>query len=230
MEFEPTAGESQLNRPSGIDDLSGSPFEDMYNEFMDPGSMPQQGMADEFRPESMTDPFQENLMAGEEPLTAESTRNWWVWAVLTPVLLIAGGWIIWRTRVSGPTGFTPDLPPILFERLQRWASRLGLTPPVGETPYEQAGRLGTALPEGRAPISAITEEYVRYRFSRDHAASVSDAQAALPDQWRVLQPLLWRNWLRKLVGLRPVTANGHFDLVQQDTRSNGKSTPNGPAR
>lgn len=212
IEFEPTAGESQLNRPSGADDFFSDPFEDMYNEFYEPGDLPQQGLGDEFRNNAESELFQDQFTGAGDLSAERSSRMWWAWALITPLLLVLGGWLIWRTRISGPTGFDPDLPPILFARLQRWTMRLGLTPPVGDTPYEQAGRWSTALPEGSVPINTITEEYVRYRFSRGHAAA-GDRQA-LPDQWRILRPLLWRSWLRRLVGLRPSGNGDHFDLVE----------------
>lgn len=212
IEFEPTAGESQLNRPSGTDEIFPGAFDDMYNDFYDPSQFPQQGMGGEFPNNAESELLQDQFAAAEA--AAASARNWWTWALVTPLVLVLGGWLIWRTRISGPTGFDPDLPPILFERLQRWTARLGLKPPAGDTPYEQAGRWSNALPEGRVQITAITEEYVRYRFSRGHAAVGAPAMNALPDQWRILRPLLWRNWLRRLVGLRPATNGDHFSLVE----------------
>lgn len=212
IEFEPTASETQLNRPTGSDELYDRAFEDLYGEYGQEFQLPQQGRADEFMPEMDDGLFPEQYGPLEQQATTPTTpQAWWVWALLTPVLLVAGGVLIWRTRVRGPTSFAPDLPPILYDRLQRWAIRLGLTPPPSETPYEQAGRLGTALPAGRGPIMAITDQYVRYRFSRLHAADSGGTE--LPDQWRLLRPLLWRNWLRRLVGLRAQAKANGYDLV-----------------
>src|SRR5690606_17633902 len=126
------------------------------------------------------------------------------------------------------------MPPIFYERLQRWAARLGLSAPSSHTPYEQAQHLSRALPEGRAPITNITAHYVRYRFSRRALSSqvaaatfppapvtgtvtetiTESADGTLAQEWQILQPLLWKNWLRKLVGLYPRGENSRFALTK----------------
>jgi hypothetical protein len=105
---------------------------------------------------------------------------------------------------------------------------LGLSGPVSHTPYEQAQHLSRALPEGRAPITSITEQYVRYRFSRralpvavhrtvvppapvSHSISES-ANGTLTQDWQLLQPLLWKNWLRRIFRLSRRDKNNHLAL------------------
>ncbi len=218
IEFEPTAGETQLNRPSG-DDVNDSalPDENLFDNAN--GPFPDtQGVNDEFNPDDPQLPGDDGL-SFDNAATAFS-RTWWVWTLLTPLLLVAGVWYIWRTRVGGPDVFNPDLPPVIYDRLHRWATRLGLATSVSDTPYEQARVLTQTLPEGRGPIVGITERYVRYRFSRpvatpDTTILVQD-NTELQEDWRALQPLVWRRWLRKLVGLAtPTTDADHFQLMPE---------------
>ncbi|HXF61656.1 MAG TPA: transglutaminaseTgpA domain-containing protein [Caldilineaceae bacterium] len=220
IEFEPTAGESQLNRPSGLD----SALNDTMDGAMEPssgGAIPQNPYEDE-----MMYPGMETVM--DQPLTetggALGSWSWWLWAALTPLVLVVGGWFIWRTRVAGPTRFDPDVPPILFERLQRWAARLGLGVEPHQTPYEQARHFGRHLPEGQAPIQTITEGYVRYRFGRrSHlAAPAGVAQTTIEPEtdglimsWQSLEPVLWRAWFSKLAGVGLRAKKNPFSLIKK---------------
>ena len=202
VEFEPTAGESELDRPEGEDaaasaeqpgntnpitnsvPANNNPYDEMLNNQDDIGPLP--GLPE-------TDATQ-----------GIRSWPWWVWALLLPFILLAGAWGLWQMRMWGPTNFTPELSPILYERLQRWAERLGLRLPASETPYEQEHRLSQALPEGRPLIQRIVQTYVRYRFSR-HGAD-DDAQFRPPggavtelgQTWQALEKVFWRAWLRKL--------------------------------
>lgn len=204
VEFEPTAGESPLQRPSG-DDTSATITRPPASP-----SDPTQGAGDEAnRPEEGGNPF---VPSDEE--SGDSLLPWWVWAILTPLLLVLGVALLWRLRVAGPTAFTADFPILLFERLQRWAARLGLAPEAHQTPYEQAQRWAQALPEGREPIAQITHSYVEHRFSghpaprpapgNDGVNSESSAESSTESSaesraWRVLEPVLWKAWGRRLL-------------------------------
>lgn len=202
VEFEPTAGESALERPVGEDAASSAqqpdntnpitnsvsannnPYDDMLNEQQDSGPLPDLSETD----------------------TGQGIRNWpwWVWAVLLPLILMGAAWGLWQMRMWGPTNFTPELPPILYERLQRWADRLGLRLSANETPYEQERRLSQALPEGQPFIARIIDTYVRYRFSRHGAQDDAIFRAPgstgpeLGQSWQALENVFWRAWLRKL--------------------------------
>ena len=71
---------------------------------------------------------------------------------------------------------------------------MGLSPAASFTPYENARRLGRAVPEGREPIDSITESYVQFSFSgRRMQASNSGALVA----WQALRPTLWRSWMNR---------------------------------
>lgn len=212
IEFEPTAGETQLTRPSGDEETEADLLSE--NTPLTTTASSQDPLMDESQQPFADDALQQ--LSLEEQ--ARARRRWWIWAGLTPVLLVLGGWLIWRTRVSGPTAFDPDLPPILYERLQRWAQRLRMIGPASQTPYEQARDLGRALPEGRKPIATITDGYVHYRFSgraaraaaMTAAGQTSDIEASavqtatgvndpLIMSWQSLEPVLWKAWLRRLV-------------------------------
>lgn len=227
VEFEPTAGESPLDRPEGTEDPSATvaqpnqPTPPPFSEESPPNNEAQQ------------DPGEAFAESGES--TMASRVPWWVWAILTPLLLIVGMVIVWRVRVMGPTAFTPDLPILLFERLQRWAARLGLAPQAHETPLEQARGWSVALPQGEPPIRRITDSYVRYRFSR-RADERAAAEAAVPgvagedaQAWQTLEPMLWRAWLRRLIPWKPKPAADVYRLQEQGTLPPGESDnkPNG---
>jgi transglutaminase-like putative cysteine protease len=216
IEFEPTAGETQLNRPSGIERDDAEFFPDEF-----PGSEGGPAPESSLNEEAMPNPEDPRLQ--EQPFTLEdaaeiATDNWWVWAVVTPVILVAGLWVMRLLRVRGPSGFDPDLPPALYDRLLRWAARLGLAAPPSYTPYEQAETLTRALPEGSAAISHITETYVRYRFSpHSHLAQPSalrNDSIALSENWQTLQPIFWKRWLRRLLRIQPPARSNRFDLVK----------------
>ena len=229
IEFEPTAGETQLNRPTGNDGSETA----LQPEDLDPSAnsqFPESPQLEDQVPQNPDAQLPEDDSFTLDDAAGMTTRNWWFWALLTPLLLVAGLWFIRRSQVSGPSGFDAEMPPIFYERLQRWADRLGLNGPPSHTPYEQAKHLSRALPEGRTSITSITEQYVRYRFSRralpveiHHTTippapitqSISEsANGTLTQEWQLLQPLLWKNWLRKLVGIRQREKDSHFALVK----------------
>jgi hypothetical protein len=135
---------------------------------------------------------------------AESSIPWWGWLVALPVLLLGGFWLVRKSGIgSGPTAFSPELPLLLFERLQRWAGRLGFAPQETQTPTEQAQRWARSLPEGAQPITQITDSYVRYRYapasSQQHPSTESVPEA---DAWKTLQPILMGAWFRRWLPAR----------------------------
>lgn len=220
IEFEPTAGESPLDRPDA-EEVSGNAGAE--GAASDPANL---SSADN----PYQDPFQDELLnqqAGSAGATDNSGNSpWWLWALLTPLLLAVGVFGLRRMQLFGPTVFTPELSPILFERLQRWSERLGLRMHVSDTPYEQARSLGAALPEGQPYIHEITDTYVRYRFSRQNGATppnngaASDGSATgghrLVEAWQQLQPMLWRAWGRKVTAAgRRRRRNNPFSLTSE---------------
>ena len=208
IEFEPTAGESALQRPSGTEEetgLEGTPTASAAG-----GPLPSaEPTFDPLNPG--TGPFPEDSTAGEDAGNFGGLP-WWLWAIVTPLLLIVGAWGLRRSQSFGPSAFTPELSPIIYERMQRWGERLGLRSTDSDTPYEHGSRLSDVLPEGRSFIQQITETYVRHRFSRqvittDATTSAVRTEGGTPleggefllSSWQQLHPLFWRAWLRKTV-------------------------------
>jgi len=211
VEFEPTAGESELQRPVGTD------FDELFGD-------EERNAPDNERPQ-MDNEFEqpdEELFNSEfnppqdEPFFTSSVETirswpWWVNTILSllSTLLVLG--LIFYIRLLRPAAFTPEMPPILYERMLRWAERIGLRVSEHNTPYEQAERLASVLPEGSKPIRTITERYVDYQF-RPHGYSAtaslgrekinnaqnSSSQSELPQAWVMLQKLFVRTWMRNL--------------------------------
>lgn len=208
VEFEPTAAESVLDRPQGEEPAVPGEGEPTPAPLPTPGAnqQPDAGLQEQAQPEAGF----EDEMGGGDGMTP---FPWWVWALLVPLVTAAVLLFVWRVRVAGPTAFTPELPLLAFDRLQRWAARLGLIATASQTPYEQAQRWSDALPESEPPIRTIANSYVQYRFGRPHAAPgapAADAYPGLTRAWDQLQPALWKAWLRRfLLGRRATPrANG----------------------
>ena len=186
VEFEPTANEPLIVRPVGPIDTSGTGSgdpnqgsdeddEDKYGEDPEIGPGPAGGM---FR------------QAGWWPLSI-----FWTMVLAIGLLLASlGGAVLWILR--RPPSAVPHLLTQLYERLIRWGERLRLSWVPHQTPFEQAGLMALAVPEGQQHIDSITGLYVRERFGPVPAAEEDLDLAA--QSWLALQPLLWRRWLRLL--------------------------------
>jgi len=209
IEFEPTAGESVLTRQSGDDSMAAmdsaaaaggefpesNSFDDGANQFPEGGSNLDAGNIPEDEP-----------FFGALEGTPIDPRSRWLWVVLTPLLLIIGLIGLWRMRVSVPDAFSPDAAPILYDRMIRWAERIGVWFGSGHTPYEHADQLSRSLPGGKPYIEEITDEYVHYRFSGkmkgmddipENGVEGEGFQSKTVDSWKALQPLLMKEWLRR---------------------------------
>jgi hypothetical protein len=213
IEFEPTAGETELNRPVGEDPTVPKVL---------PGELPSQtdaqvppGGESPYEPQPAGDPI------GGATAVVES-RLPWAWLALTLAALGISVGLIWRMQVRAPNRLDPDLPSIFFERLQAWAARLGLTLAPSYTPYEQAQRMSQAVLDGQRSIESITEQYVQYRFagrSSHDAVGQERERAAMPGDllfgaWQQLRPVLWKAWLRKLFERGPKGEKNLFTLIQ----------------
>ncbi len=202
IEFEPTASKSELNRPSGTDEADAAAQQ--ANAAGTPGAAGQPPQNDPLN-QNPEQNAAANLAAEQGTLTLGG-QPWWLWALLTPVLLALGLWGLRRSQILGPAAFTPEMSPIVYERMVRWAERLGLRSRTSDTPYEHAYRFGRLLPEGKSLIQKITESYVRYCFSPQKseaelasgASNPSLSSAELEESWQELHPLILRSWARKL--------------------------------
>ncbi len=232
IEFEPTAQESNLERPTGEepDDSGMIPGMPEERPLGSPGNSP--SYEDEFN--GMGDNMPEGDPAFPDGSQSARRLPTWIWALLTPVVLLLGLLLIRSTKILGPSGFTPDLPPILYERMHGWANRLGFSLTHAHTPYEQAGHLAQALPEGKLYIDEITEAYVQYSFGESAGNRAADGNPgeetghesrrmdgpgrddpSVTEAWRNLRRLFWKEWMRKLMHLPSRHKQDPYALSEQ---------------
>src|SRR5690606_9683887 len=114
VEFEPTAGESQLNRPSGNEEVNPEALDGMFDEPMYDPMYEDELLQNDMPVQGMNEQPPEEFSALEEAAETIAQSPWWMWALVTPLLLVGGLWFVWRARINAPTGFDPDLPPIFF--------------------------------------------------------------------------------------------------------------------
>lgn len=226
IEFEPTAGESSLLRPSGEDlEQTAEDFQDTPNDFAE--SFPQDELPEDLlNPPGFDESFEEFGNFGGS--SGFANRSWQLWAVLTVVLLILG--VIGLRYVPGialPT-YSAELSSILYARLHRWMARLGIHFAETETPYEQGRRLGRALPEGKSMIEKIVHTYVLHRFAPRSATNASVLATAGAEKrlvsseqgqdigraWRALEPIFWKAWIRRFYVTKIRRRNNPFTLRQ----------------
>ena len=230
IEFEPTAGESILDRPSGA-------------ELQDSGLVP--GM-DESSPEGEDFLFDDALDIDEEfpqdiagPVTGIGGLQTRSPIVATSVVvlvltLIAGAWLMRRRMYQGPRAFMQE-PQIYYELLLNWTSRLRMPlhsrvtygPPQAPearrpqpiasefarrtpseqamTPYEREALLAEGLPQGTPFIRRIIEIYVQFRYAPRPEHFADEVRLELVDNWRRLRPVLLKTWLRQRLNWRTST-------------------------
>jgi hypothetical protein len=149
IEFEPTAGESPLERPPGEDPAElatnqqqPEPTPEADASAAQPTSPPG---AEELPPQFTG----EELLEGQENAAGSPVMAWWLVLLALIIVIPIGALLIWRVRSSGPTVFTAELPLQVYERLERWSQRLGLPLRASHTPHEHARALSGALPRSR---------------------------------------------------------------------------------
>jgi hypothetical protein len=81
-----------------------------------------------------------------------------------------------------------------YGRLASWAGWIGISLRPTHTPYERADLIVAALPEGKAHVRSLTQQFVARLFGRDHAG---DPDFRPQDEWKVLRPLLLRRALTR---------------------------------
>lgn len=218
IEFEPTAGESALNRRE-----SNAAIDTTIQD----NELPQNAGAE---PEPTFDPFQQQNQPEEDQLpegalqitTGGSLIPWWAWIILTPLLLGLGLWVLWRLQMGAPSDFTPEIPPILYERMQRWAERLRLGAPSHYTPFEQERRLVKALPQIQQPIQVVTRSFVNHQYAPQKLNAGNSLppgeESRLMEAWRTLLPAFIKEWASQLNPWRGSgkltngTDRRHFDI------------------
>jgi hypothetical protein len=182
VEFEPTAGEPVLVRPSshdeeaeGIDDrnrLSAQRQQDQMDDGFDP------------------DQSQASLESTSETLWKRIGRLAWLSVALATLGLGLTALLMYRRhrRIEGLS-----IAERVYEDLVDWVRRLlSISPLAHQTPNEYGDAVGRFLPAGRRSVKRIVDTYVGYRFGGQAA---DDGQ--LDDAWRETKKALWRRWLQR---------------------------------
>lgn len=187
VQFEPTASEPQLVRPTD------RPAEPVGGGLTDPGF---QDM-----PDDMMDPMEPDIpdvasaAAAPHPVVAWLQHNWgWLLAALSAIALTVGGmrYLRWRQVVLFKDS---QVLARLFALLGLWAARLRVPWRPSQTPMERAAGLNARLPEGTSTINTIAGLFVAQRYGRQ--SPPGDAMADLAQEWPKLQPKLWKQWLMR---------------------------------
>ncbi|MBN1484713.1 MAG: DUF4129 domain-containing protein [Chloroflexia bacterium] len=112
--------------------------------------------------------------------------------ILLLVLVGLGVLLLWAGR--GLRRLNPVA--VVYERMCRWATLVGLGPQRQSTPYEYAWQLADALPEQRPAIALITTQYVKERFGQTHTSVKEIVQ--VQQAWQKLRWPLWGYVLQRL--------------------------------
>ncbi len=130
-------------------------------------------------------------------------QAWWqripVWQVVGVTLVLAVALVLMWLANEFNKRVEADVTRS-YSRLESWANWLGIHFRSTNTPYERADLMATAVPEGKASIRNLTQQFVLMRFSRNHSNGDGfDSR----QEWRVLRPLLLRKSIaRRLERLR----------------------------
>ena len=196
IEFEPTAGESPLERPPGEDpaDITASEMAPTPTPAPNESGSASTPPAQQDLPPQFTG---EELLDTQEPVANSPFAAWWLVLLALAIVVPIGVYLIWRARSSGPTVFTADLPLQIYERMERWSQRIGLPIGTSQTPYEHARTLSSALPDAAPMVNEVTDSYVRYRFGGAGQTIEMHAQTDTPalwQTWQQLEAIFWRAW------------------------------------
>ena len=222
IEFEPTAGESILDRPSGVE---------LQDSGLIPGMDEPFAEGEDFLFDDALD-FEEEFpqdIAGPVPgIGGLPTRTPVVTTsfVLIVLALIAGVWLLRRRMYQGPRTFLQE-PQIYYERLLNWTARLKMSlrsrqtqePPSSQdgpslqlvsgdvsrqvpveqamTPYEREALMAEGLPQGIPFVRRIIEIYVQFRYAPRSEHFEDEVRHELKDNWRRLRPILLKVWLQQ---------------------------------
>jgi transglutaminase-like putative cysteine protease len=204
IEFEPTAAQPNIIRPTSPENdssfASGSFLPDdvpAREEDLGPNNIP----IDE-----------ETVTGGELPFSISlpflNTRIGVSMATATlGTIVIIGGLLfllaaLWWRRGSYPTAVKEEEVAVLYQKMVRLASWIGLRIRPWQTPYEHSASLQQALPEQSNTVQTITREYVYYAYSGRRQEQGQGTEATLA--WYQLRTAMLRqaikqrlpNWLK----------------------------------
>ncbi len=122
------------------------------------------------------------------------SRNWgWFAGIL---ILAAAAWGGWRLARARQAALFRDHEVLmkLFGLLGMWAARLRIPWLASQTPLERATSFSSQLPEAAPVAEDIAHLFVAQRYGRERPAA--ETLTSLAEKWQILQPALWRGWLR----------------------------------
>ncbi len=186
IQFEPTASEPTLTCP-------------VARPAVVAGFVPQ--------PEPTPAPEEDDALRPERGRAgAQQTESAWLqwlrgnWVGVTAALVGSGLAIgLWLTVRRRRQGFLrdPHLVGRLFDLLAQWAGRLRVPWPASHTPLEHGAAMSQRLPEAEPPIRRLAGLFVAEQYGQQEPSP--EAVASSIEDWRGLQPIFWRGWLRRLV-------------------------------
>ncbi|MEO8082274.1 MAG: transglutaminaseTgpA domain-containing protein [Ardenticatenales bacterium] len=206
IEFEPTANEQPLDRPSTADDaraLAAKP-----PPASDQSAAPPK---DALPPEDVKPPAADQVPPRRADTVAVAVglgRFWpWLASLLGIVGVVLAGRFWWARPMEGLSAAERS-----FGRLVRVARWLGVGPRHSETPSEYSRRLAQQIPDAGTEISAITDAYVAERFGRRTSHALSERLEAAWLAVRRTWPATARRILCERIAARRRGAKGDGDL------------------
>ncbi len=201
IDFEPTAAQPGIVRPSGPVDNSGAPFGSQPNPNSIPGQRELPERSDGLLEQSAdvsTLPFTINIpWIGAQISVSRSVINWGgiaIGAILVAVLVAGALW--WQRQIQ-PTGDILKL----YQRMLRLAAWMGAAIRPWQTPYEHAAMLQRRLPSRQPEIEQITDDYVHQTFSPTHILATPGSGSTLVYEsdlaWRRLHPEMVKAVLKR---------------------------------
>lgn len=194
IQFEPTASIPIVARPDNLD--SSSAGGDAFGAFVNPLINREELLGEDLNPEEEEDFLNpEDFERGPllDPQQEGFLQTFPIWQALFATLIVAVAVVLsfvateMNRRVEGDVDKS-------YGRLGNWARWLGIHYRPVDTPFERADSLVTAVPEGKEPIRALTNQYVRKQYSPNRE---DDVNFNPTQEWRQLRPVLLRETIRK---------------------------------
>lgn len=185
IQFEPTASLPVGDRPesaAGGDNFASPSLPPNLDrqEFLPDDEFTEQDNSD-FTPPDLSDQS-----------SALLSRDWLLRAAIgAAVLMVAGGLVLLGGQLN--QSVESDVHKS-YLRLSSWGRFLDVQIRPAHTPYERANLLTTQVPEGRAPIRNLTQQFVAKTFSPNRQG---DPNFDPRQEWKILRPLLLRKSISK---------------------------------